>query len=177
MSQAFDPIVLDVVLWDYNPNKFVRATLEADGVVLTLRPNIPHRQDGKYTLYQPTVYFFPENTNHLSITYEIFDDSSFTTRSVRHAPANEHYTLDNPISGTNPELINKLNQIIDIVTSHDLNSQIIGIVQDEITLIGEVVIEDVIGQVFDNVTLVGIVIEEDAIQGSLFADDDLTGII
>jgi len=178
MSQPFDPITLDLVLWDYSPDMHVRAILEADGLTQPISPVvIPHKSSGRYVLYDPPNIYFPDNVSHYAITYEVFKDSGFTQRSLTHAPYMEHYTKDNPIPGGDPEVIEKLNQVIDIVTSHDVNSQIVGVLQEEFELVGVVMPEDVIGVAFDDITLVGLVLDEGDTGGDIFDNDDLTGTI
>lgn len=178
MSQAFDPLVLDTTLWNFATDKFVKATLRADGIEMPVSPvNVPHIANGIYVLYDPLNIFFPDNINHVSIVYSVYHDAAFTQRSLVHAPDSEHYTKDNPIPGGDPNLIKKINQLIDIVTSHDVNSQVVGVIEDDVILVGTVMPDDAIGAVFDDVVLTGFVLDNNDPVGNIFDESDLIGTI
>lgn len=176
MAQIFDIIALDVQLWDYATDKYIRARVYADGNEMPYSPVfVPHKNSGYYFRVDSEI-FFPENTQHLSIVYEIYADAGFNTLSRRHAPVSEHYVKDNPVVGGDPEVIRKINQLIDIVTSHDVNSQIIGEISETFALEGFVVEEDVVGLLYDDPVLEGVVLDSEL--GSAINDnDDISGTL
>lgn len=177
MAQPLDPIALDVQLWDYATDKYVRARVYADGFEMPYSPiAIPHKELGYYFLFDSAI-FFPENTQHFSIVYEIYKDSSFTQLSKRHAPFSEQYTFDRPPSLiSDPNILKKLNQIIDIVTSHDVNSQILGEIEQDFALVGHVIQEEVIGVLYDDLILEGIVLDS-SIDSLISDNDDIDGTL
>ena len=137
--------------------------------------DVPHLELGYYFGADPLL-FFPTSTFHLSMVYEIWNDAGYTVKSNSHAPVVEHYSKADTSVGIDPELLDKLNQIIDIVTSHDVNSQIIGEMFDDTELDGIVLENDVMGYLFDEQVLTGIVVE-DTIGGLVDDGDNLSGII
>lgn len=160
MAQPYDFIALDVTLWDGDPSKFVRAWVRVDGTLMPYSPvELVHIGQGQYYKADPEI-IFPLNTFHMTAVYEIFNDENFTQKSKSHAISSEHYVLDRPQVGGDPLLMEKLNEIISIVTSHDLNSQIVGEISEAFSLDGYVVEDDLVGWVKDEEVIVGYVTEE-----------------
>lgn len=175
MAQVNDQISLDLTLWDGDPNKYVRAWVRADGVLLPESPvSMPHIGLGQY--FENSTITFPENTTHLSILYEVFNDAGFITKSTFHSQASESYELSvGGTAGLDQELLDKLNQIIDIVTSHDSSSQIVGLISDSYPLKGYVLEDDAVGFISGVDELVGYVLTEDQMNGIVADDADLDG--
>ena len=169
-----DPLQFLLTLWDFAEDLFIQAVVYADGVELPFSPvTIPHKENGTYYLKDGTTYKFPIYANEVAIVYRVFRDNGFTELSVSHSPADEKYFLDKaPVSG---ELDDKLDKIIDIVSSHGLTTQVIGYIDDDNEPInGYVVIEDIIGYVDDHGALIGYVVDEEAVNGEI-SDDDMVG--
>jgi hypothetical protein len=178
MAQTFDTLVLDFQLFNFATDKFVLAIVRADGVEIDWSPMpVPHVANGKHIKIDPGVIFFPENTQHLSIDYEVFDDAAYTIRSIQHSPGSEHYVLDNPIVGGDPILIEKINQLIDIVTRHDNNSQLFGLVGDEVEIIGQTIEDNIFGLINGDVELVGFVTDNDSIDDTVDDKDTIEGVL
>lgn len=168
-----DPLQFNLTLWDFAEDMFVQAVVYADNVRMPYSPiTIPHKEDGHYYLKDEANYFFPDNTLEVTIVYRVFHDAAFTERSYTHAPANYTYLLTKPISD---EIEDKIDKIIDIVTSHPLTSQIIGYVEAESDLLtGYVIPDDIVGYVEEDSDLIGFLTDTE-LEGKLDNDDDVEG--
>ena len=168
-------IRLDLQLFDGATDKFVRAFLnDKDGNPYTpASVDLSHANNGLYKHFSLTYPDIPQ----LTATFKVFDDSGFTQESINHAEALDTFEIDSSI--TNQTILDKMNQVIDIVTSHDVNSQIIGIVQEQLTLTGIVVEDDVTGVVLDDLILIGVVVDSDSdvLSGTITNETTLIGEI
>jgi len=173
-----DPIFLMATLYDRDPTKFVRARLFADGVEMAESPiDVPHFQQGIYQFYDPENLKFPSGVFALHVLYTTYNDVGYSDRSVRHAPGEDLYVLTRPsVIGLDPRLEQKLDDIINIVTAHDLNSGLDGFVDTPDTLVGEILPDEVDGFVDDDSELTGFV-EDEELDGGLDPDSELDGTL
>jgi hypothetical protein len=84
-------IKLDITLWDGAPDKYVKATIKADGVETAYSPvALVHIGLGQYYMEAFDI-IFPELAEHVSIVYEIFTDNAYSIKSNQHSTVSEHY--------------------------------------------------------------------------------------
>lgn len=171
------PIFLSLTLFDRDTTKFVRAKIFADGIEIAESPiSVPHAGNGTYQLFDEEVLVFPDDVFTTRIVYDVFNDAGFTDKSVKHGPAEDIFVIVRPsLIGLDPRLEQKLNNILSVVTSHDLNSGLQGLIDDDDkVLLGEVIPDEVIGVIADDKELIGLVTDSE-VTGDLEGDTDLTG--
>lgn len=93
MAQAGDPLYFEATLGDRATDKFVRAIVRADGIIIWPALNIPHSANGTYILRDPNTYVFPDNTFEVTITYDVFSDAGFTSRIKKYKPGKDTYRI------------------------------------------------------------------------------------
>jgi hypothetical protein len=172
-----DPIILSVSLYDQAPDMYVRAILRADGIVMPQSPiNLVHIGNGTYFYKNLSTLIFPTNTFDVRVQYIVYDDSNYTTASVRYETAEDIFRLSTSVPYDSPQLIEKIDNLISIVSSHDLNSEIVGEIVDSFELLGAVQDEDVVGYLDDQVNLIGDVLDESQIDGTMSEEQILEGL-
>lgn len=176
MAQPLEPLFLDLTLFDFDDLKFVKATIKADGIELGASPiSVPNITGGNY-FFQDLALVFPTGRFEVITLYEVFDDAAFLTRSKKHAPAKDTLRLTTLPPGGDPAIIEKINQLIAIVTSHDLNSALVGTVEMESNIVGFIIPDVVIGLVPDDINLVGIALNNELI-GFVDQNNELIGFV
>ena len=172
MSLVGDPLILDLTLFDFVDDKFVRATIDADGVPLAVSPvTVPNVGNGRHFLFDAINVVFPENRLETIITYEVFNDALFTERSKKHAPAKDKYLLSQAPEQTNPDLLARLDRIISLISELKVLDGVIE--EDEID--GTIEIPEVEGSIDDSIELQGDVVPDNEISG-LINDPELEGL-
>lgn len=98
MAVVGDLIFLDYQLHDYTTDKFVRATIKADGVEIITSPvPVPHVVDGAHFFKHPDLVF-PSDTSEVSILYSVYSDSGLTNRLKRYGAGRDTYRLSSALS-------------------------------------------------------------------------------
>lgn len=112
---------LSLQLLDGATNKFVRATIFEKPSNATFGVfAVPHIGLGKYTL---STVLMPAGVDYLDVTYEVYNDSLFTTLSDDHLSGTEVFRLEIPDS----VFIEKLDQILEkILKGGELVAQLDG---------------------------------------------------
>jgi len=172
MAIPGDPIELDIVLFDFDDSKHVRAQVDADGVPLAGSPfTVPNVGNGRYFLIDMNNLTFPNDRFEVNILYEVFNDAGFTDRSKKHGPSRDNYRLDQAPQNTNPDLLRRLDRIIALISELKVLD---GEFLDEV-LEGQVIPNEVSGNMDEDTELIGVVVTEDQISG-LLSDSDLEGL-
>ena len=164
-----DPIELTLVLEDLNDGKYVQAFLQADGVDYGSPIPVPNIGRGKYFYKSPSL-LFPVNVFEICAEFIVYDDPAFTIVSEEYTAEEDIYQLTRTNS---EEIMDKLNEIEGIVLSHDLNSSIIGEVDEDVDITGEIPDMDLIGEISD-LDVVG-ELEEDELAGEIQEDIPIIG--
>jgi hypothetical protein len=148
MATVGDPIHLDFQLHDFSTDKFVKAKITADGVEIPLSPiNVPHVGDGSHFFMDTSTLIFPAGVKEIAITYSVYRDVLLTDRIKCYGVGRDSYRLSNAGNSIEDSINDSINKIIDIVSSHDLNSQLVGFVEEDYIISGEVIIDEVVGYV------------------------------
>lgn len=112
-------IKLDVTLWDGAVDKYVKATIKADGIATGYSPvALVHIGQGQYYMEAVDI-IMPEDVAHLSIVYEIFTNNIYTIKSNQHSTVSEHYlpaeAVDTEIPILPPDIVDRVEDLLDQV--------------------------------------------------------------
>ena len=172
--QINDKIRLEITLESEKSDKYIKCILRNNGVEMDQSPvALLHKSDAFY-YYENDNLRVPVGAKSISAEFIIYDDAAMTKISEE-----DHRTMDifkiDPTSDIS--IINdKLNQIISVVTAHDLNSGIVGLIKEnEDKLIGEVYDDGVIGYIEENKVIIGYVIDNEELRGSIEEDNNIIG--
>ena len=171
MAQVGDTIYLDYQLHDYSTDKYVRATIKADGIEMSVSPIlVPHVGDGAHFYANNAILSFPSNTDEVAITYSVYSDAGLTNRLKRYGAARDSYRLTNVTATTDPSLVDKINQLANVFNSKEIaisiveKDEIISAYIDDSEIVGDVVDvnEVLLAEIFDSEpTVIGEILENE----------------
>lgn len=147
-----EKIPLDLVLWDGAENKYVKAIIRSGSHEISGSPvAVPHNSFGHYYFSRSSLVV-PDGSKFISIEFIVYNDVAMTIESGAHERAMDIYEIDQDPSSSG--VSEKLDQIIEIVTSHGLNNRIVGYVSTD-HIHGVVVDEELEGKISKDFVLTG----------------------
>lgn len=156
--QVGDKIPLSLVLWDGNPFKHVKAIIRDGEEEISGSPiKVPYNSFGNY-FYKSSDLLVPDGSKIITVEYIVYDDLSMTIESSLYERAHDIYEII-PIPSQS-EINDKLDSLINIVTSHGLNDRLIGYVSDD-NLTGIALEEELEGYIYNDDILIGYTASED----------------
>lgn len=149
-----DPIILTYQLFDGATDKYVRCHLKTyDGVTISGSPfDLNHEADGKYVFYDINNLKFPSGAIQLQAQYIVYDDAGYSVRSKRQSLGLDIFYLDPTQSPTISieDIDQKLDQIINVLSSTFPGAEIIGLVERDEEIIGIITDEEINGLIFSD---------------------------
>jgi hypothetical protein len=168
-----DKIPLSLVLWDGNNSMFIKAIIRDGKHELQGSPVfIPYNNLEKQYFYKSADLVVPDGAKIITIEYIVYTDLELTNESPLYQRSQDIYEVLQAPSQS--EINDKLDNIINIVTSHGLNDILVGSVSTD-TLVGVVLDEELEGVMFNDDCIIGIAYD-DKLVGFGF-DDTINGSI
>lgn len=165
-------------LYDGAEDKYVRAYVTSeDGTSLSGSPfALTHQLQGKYVYFDFSNFTYPEGAEQVHATYIVYTDAAYTQESKKHSRSLDVFHLDPSESSTISieDIDNKLDQIINVLSSTFPGAEITGIVERDEELIGMVTQDEVIGLIHSD-EILGHVLEEEIV--GIVADNEITGLM
>ena len=177
--QEGDQIVLSILLKSRQEDKHVLCHVTTDtGVTLTGSPfTVPHTARALHTVRPPGLNY-PVGIDELHGNYIIYNDAGFTEVSSRNKPGFDVWRKapQSDFSSELQEILNVLNDLLSLVTSVASSAEIVGEVQVEDTLEGNVLDDEVEGFVEESDGIEGFVFDEESITGEV-SSEELIGFV
>jgi len=170
--QVGDKIPLSLVLWDGNAFKHVKAIVRNGKDEIEGSPKkVPYNSFGNY-FYKNTDLVVPDGSKVITIEYIVYDDFNMTLESSLHERAHDIFEVMQAPSQS--EINDKLDTIINVVTSHGLNDRLVGLIFDD-SLTGSLVEEELEGYIFNDDAIVGYIKEEEVL--TKIETDTISGVL
>ena len=170
-----DSVPLSLQLFDSDETKFVRAIVrDQTGAAVAGSPqSMPHQTDGRYENFD---LLMPANTSVLLVSYQVFNDSGFTTKSPDHSDTADDFGL----LVIDQDLIDKLIEIRDLldqVISSGISvvgANLFGTINDDQEFVAEIAFQQTAqGEIDDDNAATG-GIDDDGVTGAI-DDGDVAG--